>query len=101
MSHVRPAFCALVAALTLAACNSTGSPTAVAGLGAPAATGCAGEVGRFQAVLDSDLGMGHVNKSVYDRASADLSRASAACSAGRDAEAVRMVAATKARFGYY
>lgn len=100
MNRLRPALPGLLIALSLAACNSTGPQTASASLSAPQA-GCAGEIGRYQAVLDNDLATGNVNKSVYDRASADLGRATAACQAGRDAEAVRMVAATKSRYGYF
>jgi hypothetical protein len=100
MSRLPPLLSVLIATLTLAACNSTG-PATTAGPSPSAATGCAGEIGRYQTVLDNDLQTGNVNKSVYDRATADLARASTACSAGRDAEAVRLVAATKSRYGYF
>lgn len=66
----------------------------------PEASGCAGEVSRFRAVMDNDLATGHVGKSVHARATADIDRAAAACTAGRDAEAVRIIASTKGRFGY-
>lgn len=98
------------AVLALAACNSTGAPEPSAAAVAPGATpgtlalpagsGCAGEIGRFKAVVDNDRETGNLNRPVYDRIAADLDRASAACSAGRDAEASRIVAATRSRHGY-
>jgi hypothetical protein len=44
--------------------------------------------------------MGHVNQSVYNQVDRELGGAEAACAAGRDAEALRMVHASKARHGY-
>jgi hypothetical protein len=41
-----------------------------------------------------------VNKAVHARVSAEIDQAAAACAGGRDAEAVRMINTTKARFGY-
>ena len=52
------------------------------------------------AIMSNDLAMGHVNQSVYNRVDREIAQAEAACTAGRDAEAVRMVNATKARHGY-
>lgn len=66
----------------------------------PAGSGCSGEVARFDAVLKNDVQTGNVNQSVYNRAEPDIRRASAACAAGRDGEAVSIIAATKTRFGY-
>jgi hypothetical protein len=63
-------------------------------------TGCSGEISRYRAVMSNDLAMGHVNQSVYNRVDREIAQAEAACTAGRDAEAVRMVNATKARHGY-
>jgi hypothetical protein len=51
-------------------------------------------------VMSNDLSMGHVTQSVYNRVDRELAQAEAACAAGRDAEAVRLVNATKARHGY-
>ena len=39
-------------------------------------------------------------RAVHARVTGEIDGAAAACSAGRDAEAVRMIAATKARCGY-
>lgn len=66
----------------------------------PAGTGCAGEVERFQAVIDNDLATGHTTRSVHDRVSGEISRARTTCSAGNDAGATGQIRATKAKFGY-
>jgi hypothetical protein len=62
--------------------------------------GCAGEIARTRAIVDADIASGNAGKSVGTRFSADLDGAQSACSAGRDAEAVRMVQAAKSRYGY-
>ena len=94
-------------ALPLAACNQTASAPAPAGAGVtssslrmPEGAGCKGEIDRYRAVMSNDLSMGHVNQSVYNRVDRGLGQAEAACAGGRDAEAIRMVNATKARHGY-
>jgi hypothetical protein len=66
----------------------------------PDGAGCSGEIARYRAVVENDVETGHVGKPVHDRIVADLNRASSACAAGQDSEAVRMVNATKSRFGY-
>ncbi len=66
----------------------------------PDGAGCSGDIARFQAIIDNDLQTGHTTQSVHAQMSADLSRASAACAAGRDGEARAAVRATRARFGY-
>lgn len=108
MPMTRPLLAAALAA-ALAGCSQTGAPEPGAAtapgvtpsnVSMPDRSGCAGEIARYRAVMDNDLSTGHVNKAVYDRVSADLERASAACSAGRDGEAVRLVAATRSRYGY-
>ena len=102
---------ACLAALALASCNQTGAPQAsMAAPSAPGVTpssfrmpdgaGCTGEVARYRAVMDNDVQVGHVNRSVYDRVSVEIDRAASACAAGRDAEATQMIAATKSRYGY-
>ena len=96
-------------AAALAACSQTSAPEPAAaaasgvtpaGFSMPGQSGCAGEIARYRAIMDNDLSTGHVNKTVYDKVSADLERASAAYSSGRDGEAVRIVAATRSRYGY-
>ncbi|MGN6095568.1 MAG: hypothetical protein ACTHP8_04955 [Bosea sp. (in: a-proteobacteria)] len=66
----------------------------------PTGAGCSGEIARFQAVLDNDVAIGHTTKGVHDRATADLDRARATCSAGNEAAALGQLHAVKARFGY-
>jgi hypothetical protein len=75
-------------------------PTVAPTLQAAATAGCSGEIARYRAVMANDLATGHVNKAVHARISAEIDQASAACAAGRDADAVRMVNAAKARYGY-
>ena len=102
----RPLWLAAVLALPLAACNQTaatapgsGSVTP-SGFNMPSGSGCGGKISGYRAVMSNDLAMGHVNQSVYNRVDRKIAQAEAACSAGRDAEALRMVNATKARHGY-
>jgi hypothetical protein len=93
----------LTGALALTACNQTASAPAPAGTGvmtSSSSAGCKGEIDRYRAVMSNDLSMGHVNQSVYTRVDREIAQAEAACAAGRDAEAIRMVNATKARHGY-
>jgi hypothetical protein len=96
-------------ALPLAACNQTASGPAPVPAGTnatpssfrmPDGSGCQGEIARYRAVMSNDLAMGHVNRSVYNRVDREIGQAEAACAAGRDAEAQRIVRATKARHGY-
>jgi hypothetical protein len=51
-------------------------------------------------VIDADVKIGHLNKSVHNRIVPDLGRVEATCRAGRDAEATRALTALKSRFGY-
>jgi hypothetical protein len=108
---MRPLILGLVTAFALAACNSAGPPPAPAPSSAapgvtpstfalPTGGGCAGEVARFQAVMDNDLATGHTTKGVHERVSAEIAQARATCAGGADAAAVAQVNATKARFGY-
>jgi hypothetical protein len=96
----------VAAALILSACNQTSMPAsssanfASSGLQMPDGTGCKGEIDRYRAIMDNDLAMGHVNKSVHIRVAREIEQAMSACSAGRDAEAIRMINATKSRYGY-
>lgn len=93
-------------ALSLAGCNQTASPSpssatvTPSGFRMPDGAGCQGEVARYKAVMDNDLAMGHVNQSVYTRIAREIEQAATACSTGRDAEAQRMIRATKSRYGY-
>ncbi len=109
MAHRFRAALAAAALVAAAACTQTAAPppapTPVSAMtpssfALPAGSGCAGEVSRYRAVMDNDLATGHVAKAVHARITAEIDQAASACGAGRDAESVRMIAATKARFGY-
>ena len=105
---IRSMWLAGLLALPLAACNQAASPPPAAGYASvtpsgfrmPEGAGCRGEIDRYRAVLGNDLASGNVNRSVYERADREASQAAAACAAGRDAEALRTVQASKARTGY-
>jgi hypothetical protein len=96
----------------LAACNSAAPPAAPATSAAapngvtpssfrlPEGSGCSGAIGRFNAIIDNDLETGHVNAKVHTAMKGELEKASAACSAGKDAQAQAMVAAIRKRHGY-
>ncbi|TGE00600.1 hypothetical protein [Methylobacterium nonmethylotrophicum] len=108
VSQLKPGL-ALAALLALGACQSRSSappaalPGPVAALPAPAlpgGTGCGPAIARTQAIVDSDVATGNLNAPVGKRFSADLANASAACAAGRDGEALQLLAAAKARYGY-
>lgn len=103
---------ALPVLFLLAACN-TASTTAVAPppgsaptgvtpstFSLPGGGGCAGEVARFQAIMDNDLATGHTTKSVHERVSGEIAQARATCSSGNEGGAVAQLNATKAKFGY-
>ena len=109
MSSWKPGF-ALAALLALAACQSKPAvPPPAAALGPvaalpagalPAGTGCGPAIARTQAIVDSDVATGNLNAPVGKRFSADLANASAACAAGRDGEALHLLAAARSRYGY-
>ena len=111
MTIIRFGFASALLLLT-AGCNSSPPPVASApprpasanvtpsDFRLPGGAGCSGDVANWQAIQDNDLRMGHVNQSVYNQIRSEIAQASAACSAGRDAEARSMVHASKARHGY-
>ncbi|BAU91569.1 hypothetical protein MPPM_2964 [Methylorubrum populi] len=93
---------------TLSACQSSAPPPVAPVATAPAAavaplptgTGCGPSVARTQAIVATDVKTGDLSAPVGTRFSADLSKAEAACSAGREGEAMSLLAAAKARYGY-
>lgn len=102
----RPSLAVLATALAIASALA-GCQQRTAAVGAapapvvlPQGSGCGPAIGRTQAVVDSDVATGNLNKPVGDRFGADLARAAAACAAGRDGEALSLLAAAKSRYGY-
>lgn len=105
-----PTFVAALASLMLAACNSARTPAVQpaeasrnvtpSGFSLPDGAGCSGAIARYRAILDNDLAMGHVGRSVFDQIQGEIEQAASACSAGRDAQAVSLIRASKARHGY-
>jgi hypothetical protein len=99
-----------VACFALASCNAPApqasappAPGSVAvtppGFQLPEGTDCSAKIARYRAIQDNDLSMGHVVQSVYNQIKRETDAASKACSAGRDAEAKSMVAASQRRHG--
>ncbi len=64
----------------------------------PQGAGCGPAIARTQAVVSADVASGDLNKPVGARFGADLDRAAAACAAGRDGEALHLLAAAKSRY---
>ncbi|MBM3577448.1 MAG: hypothetical protein FJX40_07245 [Alphaproteobacteria bacterium] len=67
---------------------------------APDGPGCAGAVARYRSVIDNDLAMGHVNKSVHAQISSEIGEAASACSGGQEGRALSLLRASKSRHGY-
>jgi hypothetical protein len=84
------------------AAGTASAPTGVTpgSFALPAGSGCAGEIARFQAVIDNDLATGHTTRGVHERVSAEIAGARATCAAGNERGALAAVQATKSRFGY-
>ncbi|TLG76984.1 hypothetical protein [Methylocystis sp. B8] len=96
----------LMAAMS-AGCNAARPPQAAPpgpAVPPPASTaeapGCAGAVARYRSVVDNDLAMGHVNKSVHAQISSEIGEAASACSGGQEGRALSLLRASKSRHGY-
>jgi hypothetical protein len=70
------------------------------GGGTAAQANCRAAIADFEAIMNSDLETGNVAKRVHARVVAELTPVKQQCSAGRDAEATRALAAVKSRHGY-
>lgn len=102
---IRKAGLGLASLLALGACTPSASAPPVATVAAAPApllpsTGCGPAIARTQAVVESDVATGNLNKPVGERFQADLSVAAQACAAGRDRDALSLLAAAKSRYGY-
>ena len=111
-----PLLVCAAALLALASCNSSPQPQAVATAQAPQqrvvspltpqnfklpeGAGCTGAIARYRAVVANDHQTGNVGEGVYKQIESEISGASAACAAGKDGEAMRLLAASKSRHGY-
>lgn len=107
MSRVSLAAAVLLSAALLGACKPTASAPPVAPVVAapvpaalPQGNGCGPAIARTQAVVDSDVATANLNAPVGERFSADLRNAASVCEAGREREALGLLAAAKARYGY-
>lgn len=100
---VSPHRASLALAIVLGACTPSASPTVAPApvvAAAPQGSGCGPAIARTQAVVESDVATGNLNKPVGDRFGADLRQAANACTAGREREALGLLAAAKTRYGY-
>ena len=108
MSRVSLAIAVLLSAALLGACKPTASAPPAAAVAAapvvatplPQGTDCGPSIARTQAVVDSDVATGNLNPPVGERFSADLRHAADACAGGREREALGLLGAAKARYGY-
>ena len=66
----------------------------------PEGAGCSGDIARWQAIQANDYASGNVNLRVYNQIQNEIARAAEVCTAGRDVEARKLVASSKARHGY-
>ena len=66
----------------------------------PAAAACAVTIPEFESIVTNDVNTGNLSRSVYNRIIAEMSPVKAQCSAGRETEASRGLAAIKSRHGY-
>jgi len=98
-------------AAALAGCNAARAPQSapqaqaaapLASSEAPASggSGCSAAVARYRGIIDNDLAMGHVNKSVHGQISGEIAEAASACSNGQDGRALSLLRASKSRHGY-
>jgi hypothetical protein len=101
----------ILASFALTACNApapqASAPPALGsvavtppGFQLPEGADCSAKIARYRAVQDNDLGMGHVNQSVYNQIKRETDAAQRVCAAGRDAEAKAMIVASEKRHGY-
>ena len=104
--RLTPLFSALLIVATCTGCNArpASSPTAsgesivVAQL--PGGGDCRSVIARYRAVTESDVQTGNANKSVGAQIEREIGGADAACAAGREGEALRLIASSKSRHGY-
>lgn len=102
------AFATLIAVSLVGACKPSASappvvaaaPAAVLAPPLPQGNGCGPAIARTQAVVDSDVATGNLNAPVGERFSVDLRRAAETCQGGQEREALGLLAAAKARYGY-
>ncbi|ACB94320.1 hypothetical protein [Beijerinckia indica] len=104
---------ALLLALGLGACNQTTAANQPQVVAAAVPTGtaprpdlppqaaCTKDYDHYQDILKADVTTGNVDQKVYEQIQGELSKASSACAAGRDGEALALIRASKSRHGYH
>ena len=106
---------ALVCGLLVAGCNTSGTRTAAtapsanpySATGAPQVDAsvygggaCGQPLADFRNLIERDNVTGFVGPSVYKNILPEIEQAGAACKSGQSAQALAMLSATKARYGY-
>jgi hypothetical protein len=61
---------------------------------------CVGAIAEFRGIIETESRMGHVSGAAKGGIQAELSRIEESCRAGRNAEALRALAALRSRRGY-
>lgn len=110
MKRICLSLAALGAAVALAGCNETvggamagpvaSAPGVAASLRLPPGAPCTREIDHYETIVKADLDTGNVEQKVYDQIQKDVSRAAAACSAGKGGEAQTILSSSKTRHGY-
>lgn len=102
-----PSCSMLLLALACAGSNANAAPPTAASAPTSASPivmaqggDCRSVIARYRAVTDSDVQTGNANKSVGAQIDREIGAAESACAAGREGEALRLIASSKARHGY-
>ncbi|MBO0734819.1 MAG: hypothetical protein J2P49_11015 [Methylocapsa sp.] len=97
------------AALALSGCARPVAPAMAAVAPGPARpawpalpenAACTKDLNHYQALIDTDVSTGMLNRTVYDAIQMDMSRAAAACANGKNSEALAILRTTKVKHGY-
>lgn len=67
----------------------------------PPGAACTDKIHRYQGILDTDRASGNVEPPVYQAIEGELSQAAAACAAGHDREALRLIHVSGEKHGYH
>jgi len=110
LSGIAPPLASLLfAGLALSGCARPIAPAVAALPPAPARpawpalpenAACTKDLNHYQALIDTDVSAGMLNRSVYNAIEMDMSRAAAACAEGKDSEALAILRTTKVKHGY-
>lgn len=66
----------------------------------PEGSGCAGDIARWQAIQGNDYSGGNIGLKVYNQIQNEIAQAVTLCQEGKDAQARKLIAASRSRHGY-